>query len=210
MKYNKQVDNKHYSFNKYYYSGRWISYRHEVDEILKREDISSVLDIGPGTLLLKNILSTFSPELVYKTVDIAEDINPDFVGGITSIPVDDETYDVVCAFQVLEHIEFRDFEVGLEELKRVSKKYVFISLPHFGPSIELQFKFPFIPRIRFAAKVPVPLKHEFGGQHYWEIGKRGYSVRKIRKILKKHFDLIDEYTPFENQYHHFYILKKYE
>jgi len=206
--YRKQVDKSHYSFGKYYYPGRWMSYWHETDEILKRADIKTILDIGPGSDLLKNILKTFNPGLDYKTVDVATDVQPDFVGSVTALPLADNSYDVVCAFQVLEHIQFSDFETALLEMKRVSSRYVFVSLPHFGPSLELQLKLPFIPRIRLATKIPVPKKHVFGGQHYWEIGKKGYASRQIRKIMQKHFTIIDEYVPFENQYHRFYILEK--
>lgn len=207
MEYQKQVNKAHYSFQKYYYPGRWISYWHETNEILKRNDIKSVLDVGPGSDLLKNILLTFRPDIEYKTVDIAEDVKPDMTGPITAIPSPDSKFDSVCAFQVLEHIEFKDFESALMELKRVSKKYVFISLPHFGPSFEFQLKIPLFPRIRLAAKLPWSKKHEFGGQHYWEIGKKGYSPKKIRSVIEKHFKIIDEYVPFENQYHRFYILE---
>ena len=55
-------------------------------------------------------------------------------------------------------------------------------------------------------KLPLPIKHKFNGQHYWEIGKKGYSTKKIRKIIKKYFKIQKEFIPFENQYHHFYIL----
>ena len=205
--YQKQVSKSHYSFGKYYYPGRWISYWHETDEILAHADIQTVLDIGPGSELLKNILSSFRDDLVYETLDIAEDVNPDHIGGITQIPLSDKSYDAVCAFQVLEHIEFTDVEQALRELKRVSSKYVFISVPHYGPSLELQFKLPLIPRVRLAAKIPWPKKHVFGGQHYWELGKIGYPPRRLRKLLEKHFTIVSEYVPFEHQYHRFYVLE---
>jgi hypothetical protein len=205
--YSKQVDKKHYSFGKYYYPGRWISYWHETNEILKRDDIDSVLDVGPGSDLLKNILKTFKANLRYETLDIAADVQPDHVGGITAIPLPDNSFAGVCAFQVLEHIEFKDVPAALAELRRVSSKYVLVSVPHFGPSIEFQFKIPLIPRIRLATKMLWPKKHVFGGQHYWELGKKGYSPKFFRGLLQEHFEVIDEYVPFENQYHRFFILK---
>jgi ubiquinone/menaquinone biosynthesis C-methylase UbiE len=207
MKYKKQVDTSHYSFERYFYKGRWMSYWYQAKEIISRPEILTVLDVGPGTVFLKSILTIHRPDISYSSIDVAADVKPDIVGGVTRMPIPDNAYDVVCAFQVLEHIEFDDFEIAVAEMKRVSKKYVFISLPHFGPSIELQFKMPFLPRIQRAVKIPFPKVHLFGGQHYWEIGKKGYSAQKIRSILQKHLTLIDEYVPFENQYHRFFILR---
>lgn len=208
MNYEQQVSKSHYSFEKYFWPGRWMSYWYQTKEITSRDDIQTVLDIGPGTTFLYDILKIHRPEITYKTLDIAEDLHPDFIGGVTQVPLPDNSCDLVSAFQVLEHIEFSDFETALKEMKRVSKKYVFVSLPHFGPSVELLIKIPFFRRLQWSVKVPFAKKHVFGGQHYWEIGKSGYSQKTIRTIMRKHFTIIDEYVPFENQYHHFYIMEK--
>ena len=206
MEYQKQVGKDHYSFQKYFYPGRWMSYWYQAKEISSRTDLVTILDIGPGTTFLRDILKIHRSDIEYKTLDIAVDVEPDFVGSVTDIGIPNDSYDAVTAFQVLEHIQFSDVEKALLEMKRVSKKYVFISLPHFGPSIEFLFKVPFFPRIKFSFKVPYAKEHFFGGQHYWEIGKKGYSVKKIRNLLLKHFVILDEYVPFENQYHRFFIL----
>jgi ubiquinone/menaquinone biosynthesis C-methylase UbiE len=185
-----------------------MSFWYQLKEIVPRTDISNLLDIGPGSTFLRDTLHTFRPELDYKSLDMAPDQEPDFLGSVTKIPLPDNTYDAVTAFQVLEHIQFSDFEVALEELKRVSKKYVFISLPHNVPSFDIQFKFPGLKRFQLAIKFPIGRTHVFHGQHYWEVGKKKYSAKLIKRILKQHFELLDEYVPFENQYHHFYILQK--
>lgn len=208
MSYKKQVSKEHYSFEQYFYKGRWMSYWYQTNEITSRPDIKSVLDIGPGTNFLRNVVNIVRPDIEYKTLDIAADVKPDFVGGVTEIPLTENSYDLVSAFQVLEHLEFSDFEKALQEMKRVSKKYVFISLPHFGPQLTFSCKMPFLSKIQFAFKIPWPKELVFNGQHYWEIGRKGYSTKRIREVMKKYFILKNEYVPFENQYHRFFVLEK--
>lgn len=127
---------------------------------------------------------------------------------MTDIPVEDDSYDVVCAFQVLEHLPYEQFNLALHELARVSRKHVLLSLPHFGPSFRIFIKIPLFPELRYAFKFPYPIKHNWNGQHYWEIGKRGYSPHKIRRVIEKKFLIKKEYIPFENQCHRFFVLEK--
>jgi SAM-dependent methyltransferase len=202
----KQVDKVHYNFFNYCYFDRWSSYYYQLSEILKLQ-IKSMLEVGSGDGVLMQYIRK-NTDIDYKNLDVAEDLNPDILGGINKIPVEDETFDLVCAFEVLEHLPFDQFEKSILEMKRVSKDYVIISVPHFGPAIKLCFKIPFLPEVKFSFKIPFYKKHTFNGQHYWEIGKRGYPLSSIKKILKKHLILIDHFVPFENQYHHFFILKK--
>ena len=50
------------------------------------------------------------------------------VGDVLSLDFEDKEFDVVCSFEVLEHIS--NPERVLDELFRVSKKYVFLSVPN--------------------------------------------------------------------------------
>ncbi len=203
----KQVEKEHYSFERYFHKFRWMSYWYQSKEIISREDIKSCLDIGPGNQFLQKMLEMHRSDIDYKTMDIDSALEPDYIGDVIDTKLEENSFDLVCAFQVLEHIEFKDFVPALNELKRVSSKYVFVSLPHNVPSFDIQFKLPGLKRFSWALKFPLGRKHEFNGQHYWEVGKKGYSAKKILKILEENFTIIDDYVPHENQYHHFYLLK---
>lgn len=202
----KQVDKDAYKFEKYCGLDRWSSYHYQISEILKLNP-SSVLEVGTGDGVLREYLKN-TTNIDYKSLDIAQDLNPDILGSVEDIPLLNNQFELVCAFEILEHLPFEKFERSLQELHRVSKKNVVISLPHFGPAIKILFKIPFLPEVKFAFKVPYPKEHFFNGQHYWEIGKKGYSQRKIRKVVERYFIIKNEFVPFENQYHHFYSLEK--
>lgn len=201
-----QVEKSAYSFEKYCGIDRWSSYHYQLREILKKEP-RSVLEVGGGDGVVMRYLRA-NTNIDYKNLDVAEDLNPDILGSVESISLADNTFDLVCAFEILEHLPFEKFEQSLSELARVSKKDVLISLPHFGPAVKLLFKLPFFPEVKVSFKIPYPKEHTFNGQHYWEIGKRGFPVARIRKLLANNFVIKGEFVPFENQYHHFFILEK--
>ena len=202
----KQVDRETYAFGGYCYPERWMSYYYQLREVTARNP-SSLLEVGTGDGVFREYIKT-NTTIAYRNLDVAEDLKPDILGSVERIPLPDTSVDMVVAFEVLEHLPFEKFEQALGELKRVSRGSVIISLPHFGPPIACSFKVPFLPKICFAFKIPLPKKHVFNGQHHWEIGKRGYSVRRIRSVLQKHFSIEKEFVPFENQYHHFFVLAK--
>ena len=59
-----------------------------------------------------------------------------------------------------------------------------------------------IPRVK-------PIQWKFDGEHYWEIGTRGYPIQKIKSQIEKSYFLIEKnYRLFEFPYHRFFLLKK--
>jgi len=200
-----QVDKSHYSFDKYSFEGRFISYYHQLREVLRHHP-SSVLEIGVGDSVFGSFL-THNTGVRYESVDVAEDLKPDTVANVTDLPFPDESFDIVCAFEVLEHLPFEEFDQALKEMSRVAQRYIAISVPHFGPMLSFSIKIPFLPLFRLALKLPYPKRHIFNGQHYWEIGKRGYPVSLIRKKLAQHGRIVADFVPWGSEYHHFFVLE---
>jgi len=192
-------------FHQYDYQERWISYWHQIDEVLKLQP-KMVLEIGIGNKMVSDYLRKQGLEV--KTLDINKDLKPDFIANVINMPLSNDSFDVILCAEILEHLPFRDFKKALLELKRVTKRYLVLSLPHFGPPLKLFFKIPFLKQVKLAWKIPYHPQHKSESPHCWEIGKKGYSSKKIRNIIKKYFKIKKEFIPFENQYHHFYILEK--
>jgi hypothetical protein len=200
-----QVDRSAYQFGKYAFEGRFVSYYWQLKEVLALEP-SAVLEIGVGDRVFGNFIKN-NTSVSYTSVDVAEDLHPDVVGSILKLPFASKSFDVVCAFEVLEHLPFEQFDTAIAELCRVARTHVVISIPHFGPMVSFSLKIPFIPQIRFAVKIPFQKKHIFNGQHYWELGKHGYPVSLIHGKLSTHGEIIRDFVPFGNSYHHFFILE---
>lgn len=95
----------------------------------------SVLDIGsadgPAVAFIDEVLQGGSGKKI--AMDIIPDGlgSDDILGSVEDIPVDDESFNVVSAFDVIEHVEHED--VGLEEILRVLKPggYFFMSVPAY-------------------------------------------------------------------------------
>ncbi len=177
-------ENNQYSFQKYVYLLRWVSYWHQINEVLKLNPKSTLI-VGKGDGIVGEILKKYISEV--KTLDLEKGLSPDIIGSVENIPLQNNSFDLILCAEVLEHLLFEKFEKSLSELKRITKKCVILSLPHFGPPIKLSFKIPFLKEVKIAFKIPYLIKHKTNGGHYWEIGKRRYQSSKIRKIIKKYF-----------------------
>ena len=205
MSHAPQVDKSHYRFDAYAFEGRFVSYFWQLKEVLALAP-STVLEVGVGdgvfgSFIKKNIAVS------YTSVDIAEDLHPDVVGSVLKLPFADKSFDVACAFEVLEHLPFEQFDKAVAELCRVARTHIILSLPHFGPMLSFSLKIPFMPLLRLAIKLPFPKKHGFNGEHYWEIGKSGYPVSRIREALSRHGSIERDFIPFNSEYHHFFVLE---
>lgn len=203
----KQTASNHYDFSKYMHLSRWSCYYVQIKKTLALNP-KSVLEIGPGDGLFGSYIVKSGIE--YTACDHADDITSHVKVnlGFESLPFPDNHFDIVCAFQVLEHIPFEKVPFALSELARVSKRHVFLDIPQFGSHIQFLLKFPLLPRIAVHTVLPYPKKHVFDGFHYWEVGKKGFSPRKIRTLITSNFKIIEEFSIIENPKERFYLLEK--
>ncbi len=201
----KQVNKEHYEFSAYLSKERWTSIWHQLYETQRLEP-ENVLEVGPGPGIFKSVAEKVGIHV--ETLDIDPALDPNHVGSATSIPLPDNSYDVVCAFQVLEHFPYDESLEAFREMVRVSKRYVALSLPDARYVWPYSVRFPgrtvnfLVPKPRLRAPV-----HKFNGEHYWEINTRDYSLGRVRADLSRYGDLVSTYRVHENPYHRFFIFR---
>lgn len=207
----KQVSKDHYGFESYITRYRWSSLWHQLSEMIKLEP-KRILEVGPGS----NIFKAVATELGYtvQTADIDPDLDPDHICSLTNLPFDNDSFDLTCAFQVLEHLPFKDSVLGFAEMARISSKAIIISLPDAQKSWLVLFQVPFFGTCQFHITLPqfIRLGHKFDGQHYWELNKRGFALGDVIKIFEQasKFRLEKTYRVASHPYHRFFVFQKPE
>ena len=190
---------------------------------LPKSKIHDILEIGKGTGLFNALINMYDYEV--KTLDVDTSWQPDLKGDILDIPSDDKSFDLVCAFEVLQHLPSGKISRGMEEMARVARSYVYISLPcqtnsvhfrlaaRFRQSILSRFSFDFrffraFPSINLldrdeAAFLKRPDKHH---PHYWEVGTMSFPKKRIISMLNDAGLRVRK--DFHNSYHpyHWFIL----
>jgi len=209
--------------NQYESFSLWLDYWYQM-ALLKETNPRNILEVGKGTGTLQTMMQKRG--YVFKTVDFAAQLSPDFVGTITNLPLKDNSFDTTCSFQVLEHISFKEVLTALKELKRVSKKYIVISVPYacFYLSFAFQpFYATFLDKLfsilkitkgeplYFNISIPFFFLNKYGmiKEHQWELGRRNYPVKKLKKVFRElNLEIVKEADRIFYPYHRFFLLKK--
>lgn len=200
-----QVSSSHYRFSEYVNRERWASYWCQVQSVL-RNGGQTVLYIGVGDNIVPSILELQGLDVA--RFDHDAQLGADYASDIREIDrsVPTAGFDVVVCCQMLEHLPFEDFETVIAKLARIAKKGLILSLPYrYRRVFDVKFKIPLIPESHIYLDIPKFWhRWRFNGQHYWEVGTRGYSRRRIDEVLRRHGNIRRRYRPPENRYHIFY------
>lgn len=95
-------------------------------------DVSTVLDIGCGNGVITNQLhkSKLAVGTDRSVAALKWVLAPNLQSDIADIPFGDNSFDMVIASEVIEHLPLSAFRQSLNELARVARKYIFISVPY--------------------------------------------------------------------------------
>lgn len=205
-----------YRSHEYLSKARWISYWYQIKESNQAMANSSILEVGPGNNLVKNVLSGIGHRV--KTVDIDRRTKPDYLADIRQISrVVREKFDTVLCCEIFEHIPFEDFEITLHDILEISREHLIATIPYstkgtFTPHFTIKL-FPFMKPFRWLRIFPiftkdhVPTSHING--HQWEIGKRGFPLKRIQESFRAAgWSIKKQYPIFENPYHYMFVCTK--
>jgi SAM-dependent methyltransferase len=204
-----QVTPNHYCGN-YDTKERFCSYWHQIQEI-RECNPKIVLEIGIGNGFVSEYLLKRGFDIVRSDLD--SKLLPDVTCTILDTPFLDDSFDVVACFELLEHLPFENFEKALLEIRRISRNWVVLSVPDSTQAYRFDLQLPKIGDIRKLVLLPnirfrKPIE-KFDGEHYWQIGKDGYPLKRINACFTKaKLFVMKTYRVFEMPYHRFFILKK--
>lgn len=206
--HSKQVEVSHYAKTSYLTLVRTITHWYQAHEISRScKPGSEILEIGPGCGHTGWILRLWGFKVT--TLDFDPEISPDIVADITKFETKEPRFDAVIAAEVLEHLPFDQFDSCLQNIRLATKKTALITLPAPFVGISMGLNVPKLDLIRFNLGFPYKLKHKFDGQHYRELGKIGFSRRKIKYAIERSgFRIVRHYRPLLSLYSYFFVLEK--
>ncbi|MBI4508167.1 MAG: methyltransferase domain-containing protein [Deltaproteobacteria bacterium] len=200
-----QVAPEHYDFETYDDLERWNSYWYQIRSAIRLKP-ETVLEIGSGSGVFRSYLRNAGIDV--KSADIDDSRKPDIVCDVCDLDgtlPEGMKFDVVAAFQVLEHLPFPMFEKCLDGIARRASPYALISLPVHGIQLRLSFGLGDL-HLGFGWKMRKPWKFRPNKEHHWELGW-GYSVGRITRIMSSRFDVLDRFYVKENPYHYLWVLR---
>ena len=186
---------------------------------MSRQDVFSVLEFGSGRNLTKAIVEHFG--IRHLSVDVNERFGPDIVSSIDNFS-SEKKFDMVCAFEVLEHSPFEKLEGLLLKMKSFSKRYVYISLPFSGrwATIQLNINLPklYIRKVfsfstnRLRKKIkPIQQfkqREDKYNPHWWEVGDKNTPRKTVEKTIEKcDMEIIKCFHNPSFPYHLFFLMK---
>ena len=204
-----QVSPVNYCPSNYDEFHRWASYWYQIRAVMRAAP-KTVLEIGCGTGVVSHYLRE-RLKMKVTTFDFDPALAPDIVGDVRELNqyFDLASFDCVCAFQVLEHIPYKDFQPCLAQMNQVTRRAVVISLPYWGYFLQLRLRlFKQRYTLAFGRKITRPFTWQFNGQHYWEIGTREYPLQRVVDAVVEILEIERHYFCPDHPYHYFFECRK--
>ena len=108
------------------------------------EDVQKIVDIGCGNGVITNILgSHYDVTAVDRSEQALESVETKKLSASAdSIPLPDKSFDMVFSSELLEHLNDNLLKGTITEMKRLSRKYVFITVPNDENPDKLSIRCP--------------------------------------------------------------------
>ncbi len=105
------------------------------------QDVSSILELGCGDGRILRALSdnVHATGIDINSVRIKLFPGNKIIGDISNLPIKSMMFDMVLCCEVLEHLDDKILFLTLEEIQRVTKRYILISVP-FKETLSAQWR----------------------------------------------------------------------
>lgn len=187
----------------------WCQYA----DVQRCGDVSKILIVGPGQGFDTMVLRWRGYDVT--TFDIDETFEPDVIGSVHDMPMfADAQFDVVIASHVIEHIAVPYLDEALAELARVAR-HAIIYLPVHGRHLQLRVLPGFkdldlslnMDLFNYLHKPDGKTARYSAGQHFWELGMRGFRMRDVLRRFEQRFEVIREYRNPDWPISHNFVLR---
>jgi hypothetical protein len=177
----------------------FINTYYQYRDLQRCGDGKKVLIIGPGQGLDTQVLKW--QKYVITTLDIDKTFKPDVIGSVHDLSMfNNGSFDVIIASHVLEHLAVPYLDNSLKELARVGRCCL-VYLPVAGRHFQMRMKMDLksidlsciLDLLRYFHRPDGITPRYCAGQHYWEIGLRGFRVADLIIRFKRYFDVILHY-----------------
>jgi len=107
-------------------------------------DVNEILDVGCGNGVITNALGDkYNVTGVDRSTAALKSVKTKKVqASADNIPLDDNSFDMVFSSELLEHLDDQTLDKTVSELCRISKKYIFITVPNAENPDKLSIKCP--------------------------------------------------------------------
>lgn len=162
-------------------------------------ELKKILIVGTGNGLDAQVLRWRGYEVT--TFDIDEKFLPDIVGSVHDLSrFGDGHFDAVIASHVLEHLPVAYLDRSIAEIARVAP-HALVYLPVAGRHSQCRLKMDLkgldlsviFDLFNFLHRPDGVTARYCQGQHYWELGMRGFTVAAIGKRLESRFEVVRRY-----------------
>jgi hypothetical protein len=177
----------------------FVNAYYQIRDVASLGSCRKVLVVGPGQGLVVPILRWRGHSV--ETFDIDSTFAPDHLGSVHDLSMfGTGAFDAIIASHVLEHLSEPLLDTALGEMARVGR-YSLIYLPVAGRytglrmqpgvlNLDWQFRFNLF---NYLERPDGVTRKYCGGEHYWEIGRRGFRVRDVRVRLERFFTIVQAY-----------------
>lgn len=161
--------------------------------------VESILVVGPGQGLAPLVLKWRGYRV--STLDIDESFSPDVTASVHDMSMfPDKEFDVVVASHVLEHFAEPYLDAALKEIARVGK-YAVVYLPIRGMHVQLRLRSNFRDldvslvgdMFNYFASTDGSTPRYMNGQHFWEVGVKGFRKKDIERRMSSYFEIMHVY-----------------